>query len=223
MSLPEFELVSFLMCPYVRRARIVLLEKGIEHKINYLDPQDLPAWFHDISPLGKVPVLMVNGEPLFESMVIVEYLDEVTPGSLYPDDIFNKARTRSWIEFGEDILSTTFDLMNTADEKEYKKNIALLDERFDILEEDVLGEGPYFNGEKFGNIDAVYAPIFQFHKAIREIEDPGLFANRPFLSDWSEQLLAHPSVLGSVPDGFADKLTGWLKSKESILSSKMTG
>lgn len=222
MSLPEFELVSFLMCPYVRRSRIVLIEKDIEHKVNYLNPQDLPAWFHDISPLGKVPVLLVNGEPLFESMVIVEYLDEATPGSLYPADIFEKAKTRSWIVFGEDILSQSFDMMNTLDEKEYKKAVALLDERFDILEEDVLAEGPFFNGEGFGIIDAVYAPVFHFHKAIREIDDQGLFDDRPRLSAWSDRLLAHPSVIASVPDGFEDKLTNWIRGKESILSAKMT-
>ena len=221
MSLPKFELVSFLMCPYVRRSRIVLLEKNIEHEVNYLNPEDLPIWFHDISPMGKVPVLLVDGEPLFESMVIVEYLDEITPGSLYPADVFEKAKNRSWIEFGEDILSTTFDLLNTKDEKAFKQAVAKLDERFDILEEDVLTEGPFFNGKKFGIVDAVYAPIFHFHKAVQDIDDQGLFDDRPRLNDWSARLLEHPSVINSVPDNFQEKMTAWIRAKNSVLSTKM--
>lgn len=223
MSLPKFELVSFVMCPYVRRARITLLEKGIEHEVKYLDPQDLPAWFYDISPMGKVPVLLVDGEPLFESMVIVEYLEEITPGKLYPEDPFQKAQNRSWIVFGEDILSKTFDLMNSKDEKEYSRTVAMLDERFDILEEDVLSEGPFFNGEMFGIVDAVYAPIFHFHKAVKEIDDHGLFDERPLLTAWSEKLLVQPSVIASVPDDFNHRLTDWLRNKDSVLSAKMPG
>ena len=221
MSLPKFELVSFVMCPYVRRSRIVLLEKGIEHEVNYLNPQELPAWFYDVSPMGKVPILKVDGEPLFESMVIIEYLDEVTPGSLYPSDIFEKAKNRSWIEFGEDILSITFDLMNTKDEKEYKRAVTKLDERFDILEDDVLTGGAFFNGDSLGIIDAVYAPIFHFHKAVKDIDDQALFDDRPRLTSWSDNLLVHPSVIASVPDDFAEKLTNWLRNKDSIISAKM--
>lgn len=221
MSFPKFELISFLMCPYVRRARIVLLEKGIEHDVKYLDPSDLPPWFHDVSPMGKVPVLLVDKEPLFESMAIIEYLDEITPGSLHPSDVFEKAKNRSWIEFGNDLLSTTFDLIRTDDKKAYKKATASLDEHFDILEEDVLGEGPFFNGDKFSIVDAVYAPIFHFHQAIQKIEDLGFFDDRPLLTTWCEHLLEYPSVRNSVPETFEERLEGWLHGQDSILSAKM--
>ena len=221
MSLPKFELVSFPLCPYVQRARTVLQEKGIEHDVKYIDLSEPPPWFYDIYPLGKVPVLLVDGEPLFESMPIVEYLDEITPGSLYPTDVFKKAQNRSWIEYGNEILSVTFDLINTKDEKAFKQAVALLDDRFDVLEEDVLAEGPFFNGESFGIVDAVYAPIFRFHLAVKAIEDQGLFDDRPLLTAWSENLLAHPSVIASVPDTYHEKLNTWLRNKDSLLSAKM--
>ena len=220
-GLPKFELISFALCPFVQRARTILLEKGIEHTVKYIDLSEPPAWFFDISPLEKVPVLLVDGEPLFESMVIVEYLDEITPGSLYPADPFKKAQNRSWIEYGNDILSTTFTLMTTTDEKEFKRAVATLDDRFDILEEDVLGEGPYFNGDNFSVVDAVYAPVFRFHNAIQAIEAQGLFEDRPLLTAWGENLLAHPAVKACVPDSYESDLDIWLKDRESILSAKM--
>ena len=78
MSLPKLKLISFTLCPYVQRAMIVLNEKNIPFDIEYIDLSEPPPWFYDISPLEKVPVLLVNDEPLFESMVICEYLDEIT-------------------------------------------------------------------------------------------------------------------------------------------------
>jgi len=73
----------------------VLAEKDIPHAIEFIDLGNKPDWFLKISPLGKVPVLCVDARQLFESSVIAEYLDEISPGSMYPDDAFDKARNRS--------------------------------------------------------------------------------------------------------------------------------
>ncbi|MDX1284320.1 MAG: glutathione S-transferase family protein, partial [Draconibacterium sp.] len=148
MSLPRLKLISFTLCPYVQRAMIVLNEKNIPFDIEYIDLSEPPPWFYDISPLEKVPVLLVNGEPLFESMVICEYLDEITEGSLYPEDALKRAKNRAWIEFGSDILSTTFEFYTTTDEKRFKHLIDILIDRFEVLE-DEISDGDYFNGDEF--------------------------------------------------------------------------
>ncbi len=95
MSIPDLELVSYHLCPYVQRAVITLLEKEISHQRTYIDLSNKPDWFRQISPLGKVPLLKVSDEVLFESTVICEYLDEITPGSLYPIDPLIKAKHRA--------------------------------------------------------------------------------------------------------------------------------
>jgi glutathione S-transferase len=69
-------LVSFDLCPYVQRAAIVLAEKGVPFERIDVDLGNKPGWFKAISPLGKVPLLKVGDEVLFESSVIVEYLEE---------------------------------------------------------------------------------------------------------------------------------------------------
>ena len=68
----ELKLISHHLCPYVQRARIVLEEKSVPHELEFVDLADKPDWFLEISPLGKVPVLLVDGQPLFESVVIAE-------------------------------------------------------------------------------------------------------------------------------------------------------
>ena len=82
-------LVSFDLCPYVQRAAIALAEKGVPFERLDVDLSAKPAWFLALSPLGKTPVLSVDGEALFESAVICDYLDEtllpqVDPSTVLP-------------------------------------------------------------------------------------------------------------------------------------------
>ncbi len=218
MSLPNFKLISFPICPYVQRAMIILKEKNIPFEAEYINLMEPPVWFHDISPLGKVPVLLVDEKPLFESMVICDYLDEITEGSLYPSNIFEKAQNRSWIEFGNDILSTTFDFLRTDDQKKFNLCIETLTDRFEILEEEFTN-GDYFNDADFSIIDAVYAPIFRYHKRIEEYKDYGIFDDAPNVKAWGERLLERPSVINSIPDNYSEALKKFLTNQNSILGN----
>ncbi len=221
MEEKKFELVSFALCPYVQRARAILIEKNIKHDIKFIDLDSPPEWFFDISPMEKVPVLLVDGKPLFESMVRGEYLDEVTEGSLHPLDPFDKAVNRAWIEYGNTILSETYDLFTTSDEKRFKQITASLDEKFDTLEDECLQGTPFFNGDKFAIIDAVYAPVFRFHIALAQYNDFGFFDDRPQLCLWRDTLLSYDAVIKSVPEDYANELDVYLRKQDSIFSSKM--
>lgn len=217
----KFELVSFSLCPYVQRARAILIEKNIKHDIKFIDLDSPPEWFFDISPMEKVPVLLVDGKPLFESMVICEYLDEITEGSLHPADPFEKAVNRSWIEYGNSILDATYDLFTTSDEKRFKHLTGSIDEKFDTLEDECLNGTPFFNGDKFSMIDAVYAPVFRFHAALVKYHDLGFFEDRPQLTLWRDTLLSYDAVITSVPEDYADELDAYLRKQGSVFSAKM--
>lgn len=107
----RFQLISFKLCPFVQRSVITLLHKGIDFETTFIELSDPPPWFAVLSPLGKVPVLRVDGETtVFESAVINEYLDEVTPGQLLPKDPLLRARARAWIEFGAACLWHCFEI-----------------------------------------------------------------------------------------------------------------
>ena len=68
----ELRLVSHHLCPYVQRAAIALAEKGVPFERINIDLAAKPDWFLKISPLGKVPLLQVGQDVLFESSVICE-------------------------------------------------------------------------------------------------------------------------------------------------------
>ena len=76
---PPLKLISHKLCPYVQRAVIALTEKDIEFERIDIDLGNKPEWFLAISPLGKTPVLQVGDVAIFESAVILEYLEETAP------------------------------------------------------------------------------------------------------------------------------------------------
>jgi glutathione S-transferase len=90
-------------CPYARRTRIVLYEKGIDFETYEVDLSNKSEEFLSVSPYGKVPVVSVNGISLYESNVVNEYLDEVhqTP-RLMPTNPEQRALARSWMAFADD-------------------------------------------------------------------------------------------------------------------------
>ncbi len=71
------KLVSFKNCPFVQRVMGALVMKNVPFEIEYIELNNKPQWFLDISPNGQVPVLITENETvLFESDAIVEYLDD---------------------------------------------------------------------------------------------------------------------------------------------------
>ena len=103
-----------------KTAIITLEEKNISYNRTDIDLAKKPAWFEQKSPMGKVPILLIDEKhTLFESAIICEYLDEITPGSLHPIDSLEKAYHRAWIEFGSSILSKIASLYNAKEASYY--------------------------------------------------------------------------------------------------------
>ena len=92
------KLIAALASPYSRKVRIVLAEKKIEYDLIIDSPGDPATRVPAYNPLGKVPVLVLDDETtLFDSRVIVEYLESASPVSrLIPDDTRARTQTRRW-------------------------------------------------------------------------------------------------------------------------------
>src|ERR1700687_19143 len=82
MPMPKLTLISHDLCPYVQRAVIALTEKAVPFDRVTIDLASRPDWFLAISPLGNVPLLKVDDAVIFESAVILEYLEETQPKPL---------------------------------------------------------------------------------------------------------------------------------------------
>jgi glutathione S-transferase len=92
------KLIGAVTSPYVRKVRIVMAEKKLDYALVLEDVWAASTQIHDSNPLGKVPCLvMEGGEALFDSRVIVEYLDTLSPvGKLIPTNGREKAEVKTW-------------------------------------------------------------------------------------------------------------------------------
>ena len=219
-SFPKLKLISFTMCAYVQRARIVLLEKNIPHEIEYIDLQSPPDWFYDVSPMEKVPVLLVGDVSVFESMVICDYLDEISPRSLYPADPLLKARQRAWIAFGDGILDTFYGLLRATDEKEFKRHKSTILDRLEAVEESITQE-QLFGQREFCMVDVVYAPLFRFLNGLKQYARIDIYTETPVVAQWAARLLSRPSVINSVPQSYSTDLPGYLQKFDGILAAQI--
>lgn len=165
--MPSLELYSYEACPFAQRTRMALIEKGLDCRLTEIDLDDRPDWFREVSPYGKVPCLRHDGETIYESAIINQYLDEAFPEPpLMPPDPVGRAKARIWMDYCETrFLPSTHRLMSDReDESKRQANRAALAEVLRFIEHEGLrrlGGGPYFFGEHFTLVDLQYAPFFE--------------------------------------------------------------
>jgi glutathione S-transferase len=105
----RLRLIGSHTSPYVRKVRIVLLEKKLEHKLELEDVWAADTHITATNPLGKVPCLvMEGGETLYDSRVIVEYVDTLSPlARLIPDKGRERADVRTWEALADGLLDAS--------------------------------------------------------------------------------------------------------------------
>lgn len=221
----RFTLISHLLCPYVQRAVIVLEEKGLVYERIDIDLANKPDWFLKLSPLGKTPVLLVDGQPLFESAVICEYLDDTTPHRMHPEVPLVRAQHRAWIEFASATLNAIGAVYGAPDESSLAIKMGDLRRKFSQLEVELNSAAlhlPYFAGESFCMVDAAFAPVFRYFDVLDTVDDFGGFANTPRVNAWRIALKQRDSVRKAVRTDYPDLLGKFLIQRQSALSRRMS-
>lgn len=210
-------LVSHHLCPYVQRVSISLMEKQIPFERLYIDLAEKPDWFLKISPLGKVPLLQIGREVIFESAVICDYLDEAYPEHLlHPADPLQRAKHRAWVEFSSATLSDLWGFETARDEDAVRRKAADLRRKFQQLD-DALGDGPFFAGGKFSLVDAAFAPVFRYFDVFDQIADFGLFSSLDHVLKWRAHLAQRASVQMAVTPDYPVRLRAFLEKHDAYL------
>lgn len=201
----DLELILFDHCPFAQRALITLLHAGLPHKATYIDHANRPEWFEGVSPLGKVPILRVDGQTnIFESAVINEFIGQLAQDHLLPADPIERTMCRSWIEFGSSCLVALTQMIMSQEQKAFEEKRAALWKNFAVLEDHLGKEGPFFTGEHFTLVDSTYAPLFLRFAELQshvEIINTNTFPN---IVKWAEALLTLDEVKKATPEHFTD-------------------
>jgi glutathione S-transferase len=173
-------------CPYAARARIVLAEKGLEVETVEIDLSDRPAWLYEKNPAGRVPVIEEDGgDPLPESVVIMEFLEERYPEpALLPADPADRAAVRLLIFRDKDLTDPYYALRRGEDGA--REELAAVVTRFDAM----LAERPYLGGVDYGLADIALVPWLLRARDMLGVELDGW----PSLVDWLGRLEERPAI-----------------------------
>ena len=221
-------LVSHRLCPYVQRAAIALTEKRVPFERVYVDLSDKPDWFRAISPLGKVPLLKVAGShreaAIFESSVILEYLEETQANPLHPADPWERAQHRSWIEFGSALLNGIARLYGARTGVDFERAREHLRQGFERLEAELSDRQarPYFQRDRFTLVDAVFGPIFRYFDVFEDRAGLHTLDGLPWIAGWRDALAHRPSVRNAVGSDYPELLAAFLRNRNAHVSRLVT-
>jgi glutathione S-transferase len=201
------KLIGSLTSPYVRKVRIVMAEKRLDYQLELED-----VWVSDrivqSNPLGKVPCLvMEGGEAVFDSRVIVEYVDTLSPvGKLLPDRGRERAEVRTWEALGDGVLDAAIlaRLERTwSGRKDGERSSAWIDRQMGKITASLaamskgLGDKPFCSGVHFSLSDvAVGCALGYLDFRFPEIDWRGAHPN---LAKLYEKLSQRPSFVDTLP------------------------
>lgn len=201
MSTPE--LFYFEGCPYAQRVHLTLLEKGVQYTPTAIDPQQRPPWFRDISPYGKSPLLRHDGQVIYESGIIDQYLDEVFPNPpLLPADPYRRAMARIWMDYCDTRFQPALYrlLAGRKDEGQRRDLLAVLMDCFRFMETEglqQLGAAPFWMGAHPTLVDIHFLPFFERFALCEELAGAAWPTDCPRLRQWYDTMTARPSFIAT--------------------------
>ncbi|CAI8160429.1 MAG: Stringent starvation protein A [Cellvibrionales bacterium UBA7375] len=184
---------------YSHRVRIVLAEKGVTVDIEDIDANNVTEEILEANPYGTLPTLVDRDLALYESKVVMEYLDERFPHPpLLPVYPVARAQSRLWVHRIEKDWCTLVDSIIA--NPEAKKTEAIRKEFKDSLISisDIFVEMPYFMNEEFTLVDCCLAPML-WRLPQLGIEIPSTRQTKPLL-DYINRLFERPSFQESLTD-----------------------
>ncbi|XP_023887383.1 probable glutathione S-transferase [Quercus suber] len=198
----EVILLGTWISMYAMRVKIALAEKGIEYDYKQEDLNNKSPLLLEANPIHKkIPVLIHNGKPVCESLIIVQYIDEVwnDKSPLLPSDPYQRAHARFWADFVDKKVSVASRKLWTTKGEELEAGKKEFSETLKILEGE-LGDKPYFGGETFGFVDLSLVTFYSWFHAYEVFGNINIEAECPKIIAWGKRCLQKETVAKSLPD-----------------------
>lgn len=199
------KLISSYTSPYVRKVRIVLAEKKVEYQLVEASPWSTDNPVHEYSPLGKVPVLVLDdGTTLYDSRVIVDYIDSVSPvARLIPDPTRQRILVRKWEALADGVCDAALAAVLERRRASKQQNAEWINRQERKVAEGVnelareLGEKSWCNGEAYSLADIATGCALGYLDL--RFPDVNWRDNYPNLAKLAEKLAKRPAFADTAP------------------------
>ncbi|PKA62004.1 putative glutathione S-transferase parA [Apostasia shenzhenica] len=213
-------LLDVWVSPFGQRCRIALAEKGIEYEYREENLAEKSELLVKSNPVNKkIPVLLHDGKPVCESLIILQYIDEVWPhkAPLLPSDPYARAQARFWADY--------------VDKKVYEcgtrlwklKGVLQQEAKEEFIEiaktlEAELGDKKYFGGDScFGFVDVALVPFTSWFYSYEANAGFSIEAEAPKLVAWAKRCKQRESVAKTLYDPEkVHEFVGILKKKYGV-------
>lgn len=203
------------ICPFSQRALLAVIESGI--KFEYVDIEFMakPQWFVNITPFGKVPVLVDQGNTIVESLAIIEYINEEKDLCWLGETTKMRAFSRAWMTYCDRLHDMARNYFVAKDEIKLEENIFVLQDALKKCSQYLPIESFFCHDTKtrqksLSALGIVYSPLFILLGCLEEKTGQVIFSSNEFLRDAAQQLFSHPSVAMLNNDFYKKELVGFI-------------
>ncbi|XP_054815347.1 glutathione S-transferase 3-like [Prosopis cineraria] len=196
----EVVLLDEWLSMFGMRARIALAEKGIKYEYKEEDLSNKSPLLLQMNPIHKkIPVLIHKGKPICESLIIIEYIDQVWnhTAPLLPSDPYLKAQARFWADFVNKKVGDVGGRIWAGKTEEIEEAKKEMIEGLKQLEE-TLGYNTFFGGETFGFIDVALIPFYNWFYTYEQLCQFKVETHCPKLIAWAQRCIHRESVSKSL-------------------------
>jgi len=210
-SSSDVKVIGAKPSPFVARATIALNLKGVEFEFLEEKFGSKSELLLKSNPVHKkIPVLLHHDKPICESLVIVQYVDEVWSSNgvaILPADAYDRAIARFWAAYVDDKFFPALGGIRRANgEEEKAAAVEQVKEYVCILEEAFVKTSkgkPFFSGEDhIGYLDIAFGCMLGWINVTERMTGTLLISpdSTPHLAQWAPRFLAHPAVQGTIPE-----------------------
>ena len=196
-------------CPFAQRSWLGVLYRGLDIDIKEVNPKEkTPEWLA-ISPRGTVPAMVHNGKSIYESALLLEYLDDTWPAKegetrIFPADPYQKFQARLWGQYIDNkLVKPMYQILRTTEgDEEYNKlTTQLRDDLKHMFDELSPGEA-FLLGSEPTYVDFMFFPFAAKYKSVlKELKNFNIpEAGFEKYEEWYERMMQLECVKQTMPD-----------------------
>jgi len=198
------KLVGSKTSPYVRKCRVILAERALPFEFIEESAWTANTTVPRYNPLNKVPALVLDdGESIYDSRVVCEYLDAISGGGLLPQDPVQRAKVRRYEALGDGLADAGITTFLERKREAARQDPAWIARQLDKIKaavstlEAALGSRQYLGGDRIDMADIACACAF-FWSEFR-MPELGVRQANPRIKAWAERMEARPSFASTRP------------------------